>query len=115
MLNSAIDNVFDDLFKSSKLLGDGYENVFCIKHQSLDCYSMFKTIKWVYGKSSCVNLCKTLDLPDECLVAVNDLVSKNVKNKSALNSSLRFKKIAIEVRQFLQEKIKTIGDAVIDG
>ena len=69
---------------------------------------MFKTIKWAFGNSNCVNVWKTsMQNVKPCLVAVNDLVSKYIANKTAMNKSKDFKAIALEVKSYLDEKIRS--------
>ena len=103
--NSLVDDLFINLFSNedsfSKLLGRGYSNVFAVKHRQLDCYSMFKVIKYIYGRNSCVNVWKD-EFKDkrQCITAVNDLIDKYVNNKTAMNKSRKFKNIVEEVRQY---------------
>lgn len=87
-----------------KMLGSDFSNVVAISHKNLDCYMMFKTIKWVYGNSNCINIWKE-KMPNahECLVAINELISKNIKNKSKMNKSSLFKKYALEAKCYLDE------------
>ena len=110
MLNFAAESVFNDLFAGKKsdvkkLLVKRPNTIF-IKHNALDCYSMFKTVKWVLGKSACVSLHKKFKGCKSCIVAVNDLVADSIKDKSKLNGSIYYKKVAAEVKQFLEERLE---------
>lgn len=106
----AID-LFNKLFTNERylqrLLGKEHRNVIFVQHSQLDCYSMFKVIKHIYGRSNCWNIHreKFYDMKSP-LVAVNDLIDRYVKNKLELNHSEEFKKIVAEVQQFLSEKVK---------
>ena len=62
---------------------------------------MFKVIKYIYGRNSCVNVWKD-EFKDkrQCITAVNDLIDKYVNNKTAMNKSRKFKNIVEEVRQY---------------
>lgn len=77
-----------------------------VSHSRLDCYMLFKTIKWAYGNSNCCNIWKEkLIERKQNLVAVNDLVSKYIHNKSRMNRSIEFKRYALEVKDYLDKKI----------
>lgn len=80
--------------------------VLFVSHSNLDCYMMFKTIKWAYGSSNCTNVWKDkLSNRKQNLVALNDLVSKYVHNKSRANKSLELKRYAQEVKDFLDKRL----------
>lgn len=89
-----------------KLLGKEWTNVHFIQHSKLDCYSMFKTIKAIYGKANCINVWKDkmqdIKLP---LVAVNDLIDRYIHNKADLNKLPEFKIAIKEVKQFIDESV----------
>lgn len=77
-----------------------------ISHSKLDCYMMFKTIKWAYGSLNCTNVWKDkLSNRRQNLIALNDLVSKYVHNKSRANKSLELKRYAQEVKDFLNKRL----------
>lgn len=40
------------------------------------------------------------------LVAVNDMIDRYVKSKAAVASTIEFKKIAVEVKQFVDTKMR---------
>lgn len=109
--NEVCVEIFNDFFKDSKklarLLGNKHENVFCFMHSQLDCYSVFKSLKAIYGKKNCWNVYKerySQMIP--LLVAVNDLIDRYVKNKNEMCRSNEFKKIICEVKQFVDMKMK---------
>lgn len=89
----------------AKSLGQQYKNVIFVQHKRLDCYSMFKVLKHIYGKSSCVNVYKELKLDSkkQPLAAVNELVDKHV-SKAAMNKSVELMKIEVEVKQYVDQK-----------
>ena len=45
------------------------------------------------------------------LVAMNDLVDRYVKSKAAVTSTDEFKKIAVEVKQFVDTKMRDAQEA----
>ena len=109
MLNNIFINAFNKMFNSNyalKLLGKDFSNVLFVSHSSLDCYALFKVIKWAYGSSSCANFWKEkMQSQMQHLVAVNELIAKYVQKKSCMNKSKELKLCAKEVRDYLREKI----------
>ena len=113
--NSLIDDLFTMFFADhgcfGRLLGKGYDNVFAVKHRQLDCYSVFKVIKYIYGRNSCVNVWKDeFEDKRQCVTAVNDLIDMYVNNKTAMNRSRKFKNIVEEVRQYCDGCINKMRD-----
>ena len=103
LFNDVFDGILQQLFKKqedvNKLLGLKHPNVFFVQHSKLDCYTMFKTLKSIYGRSNCCNLYeKTYGSMKAPLVAMNDLIDRYVKSKAAVTSTDEFKKIAVEVK-----------------
>ncbi len=104
--NEACISLFNKMFKNQenvqRLLGKNWTNVFFVQHSRLDCYSMFKTLKAIYGRSNCINVWKdkmqNVKLP---LVALNDLIDRYVQNKTCLNSMQEFKNAVKEVKQYV--------------
>lgn len=111
LFNSAIESLFVKLFSSKdyvcKLLGKNYGNVIFVKNSKLDCYTLFKTIKHLYGKSNCQNVHKEklYDMKN-LIIATNDLIDRYVVDKTFLNSSAEYQKCMSEVKQFIDESIK---------
>ena len=88
------------------IVGKNYSNMIVISHSHLDCYMMFKTIKWAYGRSNCINIWKEkIEKPQEILLSLNDELAKYIKNKCLLNISGKFKKYAREVKDYLDMKL----------
>lgn len=111
-INEVCIDIFNDMFTDdkciSKLFGKDYANVIVASHKNLDCYMMFKTIKWAYGSSNCKNLWKeqmTNNRQDN-LIALNDEIAKNIRCKSKLNHDATFKQYAYEVKDYLDMKLK---------
>ena len=108
--NDACIQVFNKLFSDKnqvlRLLGKEWTNVLFVQHKCLDCYSMFKTIKAIYGRSNCINIWKEkmqdVKLP---LVALNDLIDKYIHNKADMNKLPQFKIAMQEVKQFIDENL----------
>ena len=111
LFNDVFDGILQQLFKKqedvNKLLGLKHPNVFFVQHSKLDCYTMFKTLKSIYGRSNCCNLYeKMYGSMNAPLVAMNDLIDRYVKSKAAVTSTDEFKKIAVEVKQFVDTKMR---------
>lgn len=110
LFNQIATDIFDELFlderKVLRMLGKEYRNVLFIKHKNLDCYSMFKAIKWIYGKSNCTNLyLEKFKNQHSPIVAVNELIDRYVHSKTIVNKSKEFKQYIAEIQQFVSEKI----------
>ena len=60
MMNDVFVSTFSAMFNkgASKVLGEEFSNVIVLSHSHLDCYALFKTVKWAYGSSSCINVWK---------------------------------------------------------
>lgn len=109
LFNELCIDIFNDFFnrqeskRSSKAIKP---KVVFVTHTNLDCYMMFKTIKWVYGNSNCKNVWKEMFINQrENFIALNDLISKYVRNKNRINRSLEFKRYALEVKEYLNSKL----------
>lgn len=108
LFNQVCIDVFNDFFvKNScrKWLGKEYSNVEFIVHRQLDCYTMFKVLKHLIGRSNCINLHKEkFNEIKSPIVAVNDLIDKYATDKLQLNKSAAFKTAAEEIRHYLKNK-----------
>ena len=109
-INETLISIFNDMFNDQKkiesIVGKHHSNIIVVSHSHLDCYMMFKTIKWAYGKSNCINIWKEkIDKPQEILLSLNDELAKHIKNKCLLNISGKFKKYAREVKDYLDMKL----------
>ena len=113
MLNNAIVSIFNRMFKSkdaSCVLGEGFKNIFALSHSHLDCYALFKTVKWAYGNSNCVNVWKEkMQSQMQHLVAVNELIGRYVQKKSQMNRSYELKRYAKEVKMYMHEKLENVS------
>lgn len=110
--NEACCNVFNSYFCSSK--NKSQKNVIFLTHKNLDCYSMFKMVKCMLGKTNCTNL-KVSHFSDvkAPIVAVNELIDRSIHCKAEANRDSKFKKIYKEVKQYLDLKTSRelmIGD-----
>lgn len=105
LFNEIFNEIFNELAAKKIRLKSTLKNVVCISHKSLDCYMLFKILKWIYGRSACINLYETSSISKRKLplVAINDLLSKYIHNKQAMNKSREFKQCALEVKQQLEE------------
>lgn len=105
LFNEIFNEVFSELATKKIQLKPALKNVVCISHKSLDCYMLFKILKWIYGRSACSNVYEASGISKSNLplIAINDLLSKYIHNKQAMNKSREFKKCALEVKQQLAE------------
>ena len=108
LLNELLVNLFNKRFcKKEPKRAAAKQKVIYLSHSRLDCYMLFKTLKWAYGSSNCCNIWKEkLASRKPCLVAVNDLISKYIHNKSMMNKSAKFKQYAHEVKDFIDDKLE---------
>lgn len=100
-LNTILIDIFNQLFKKQKK----EENTIYLMHKRLDCYSMFKIVKSIFGKQNCINLQKEMFVGQKKpLVAINDLIDKYIHNKVALSNMQEFKTAYEEVKQHLKDR-----------
>ena len=106
-INEMFVSLFNDAFNDKKYANKLFNNkTILVSHSKLDCYMMFKTIKWAYGNSNCTNLWKEkLSNKRPNFVAINDLIARYVHNKTKMNRSAHFKQCALEVKNYLDAKL----------
>ena len=110
--NDACCNVFNKLFTEEKenvVPRELKRNLIFLTHRKLDCYSMFKVLKCIFGRANCVNLKEVLfnDM-NSPIVAVNELIDKSIHNKLLANKDPEFKNIFEEVKQFVELKMQQL-------
>lgn len=106
--NEACCNVFNDFFKGKHNFG---KNVVFVQHQHLDCYSMFKVLKCMLGKANCINMhSKKFAQLKQPIVAVNDLIDKQIRCKTAANRDPQLKKMYAEVKQYVKLKLNQLAE-----
>lgn len=110
VFNSIVIEIFNELFtdnsKCKKTFCNNAKNIIFVTHNHLDCYMVFKAIKWIYGQSNCINIWKNkLNAPCNHIIALNDLISKYSNNKRLLNSDRTFKTYVKEIQQYLNSKL----------
>ena len=106
LFNEVFMQIFNDRFNAmpKKRSSMAIPHVIYVAHSRLDCYMLFKTIKWAYGSSNCRNVWKErFSSQRQNLVAVNDLISKYVHAKTRINRSRELKQYALEVKQYLDK------------
>lgn len=107
LINEVLWEIFVDFLSSKAKLGNEYKNVIFIVHDRLDCYTVFKILKWLYGKSSCVNLYerKKMNIMNLPLVSINEILSKYIHNKTKMNTSKELKVFSSELKQYVDSRI----------
>ena len=107
MLEDMFLEFFKDQWKIPWRVGDEYTNLFFIQHARLDCLTMYKTIKHLYGRSNTENLHKTMFKDAKTVVySINEQIDKYIHDKSILNSMGEFHRIMKEVNQYVDECMK---------
>lgn len=95
--------VFEQFF-TNKLRLKNLDNLLFLQHKNLDCYSLFKAIKYSYGKSACINLHKEMySNVKPPIIAINDLICQ-YSHKNELQKLKEFKQATNEVKQFIDRK-----------
>ena len=109
LLNTLFSEIFLEIALKKTKLKDSRPNVMLVSHKNLDCYMIFKIMKWIFGKTVCINVYERDRLSEKKLplVAINDLVSKYIHNKQLINKSKDFKQCALEVKQQVEELIRS--------
>lgn len=110
MFNAVSIELFNEWFSNDAIHNKTFKgksnDIVFVSHKNLDCYMVFKAIKWIYGQSNCVNIWKNkLNMPCEHITAINDLVSRYSNNKRLLNSNKQFKLYANELKDYLNGKL----------
>lgn len=102
--NEACCEVFNKMFFGNAIKAK--KHVFFLTHKNLDCYSMFKILKCIFGRANCINM-RDMFFQDvqSPIIAVNDLIDKSIHNKMQANKDKRFKKLFNEVKQFVDMKL----------
>lgn len=102
--NEACCEVFNKMFFGNAIKAK--KHVFFLTHKNLDCYSMFKILKCIFGRANCINM-RDMFFQDvqSPIIAVNDLIDKSIHNKMQANKDKRFKKLFDEVKQFVDMKL----------
>lgn len=105
-LNGSAMSIFNKYFNDPSSLKDVHSSIMFISHSKLDCYMMFKVLKWAYGDVNCVNLwdrCKTSK--DEHLVSLNSLIARFADGKKILSKNAMFKRCANEVKAYVDKTL----------
>ena len=104
-LNLIFLNIFNKLFSGKSKVSD-ISNLIFIRHDKIDCYIIFKLIKHIIGRNSCVNLWENqFKFVNPPLIAVNDLIDKYIHSKHELNRDPEFKQISVEISDFLADRL----------
>ena len=98
-------NVFNKMFFGCGI--SSQKHVIFLTHKNLDCYSLFKILKCIFGKANCINMRDQFfgDIRAP-IIAVNDLIDKSIHNKTQVNKDKRFKMLFNEVKQFIDMKLE---------
>lgn len=109
--NCIFEDVFNDMFshdKMKKYLGkDRYRNVFMLKHNRLDCYMMYRSVKLSYGSVNTVNIHKmNIEKMKDIMYSVNEDIDKYIMNKKDIVKSGDLSFINGEIRQYIDNCMK---------
>lgn len=110
--NAVFEDLFNDFFKHPRKLqryvGKDYTNLFFLQNAKLDCLTMLKLVKSLYGRSNVVNVFKEkLAGQKTAICSINELIDKHVPDKSAVNRLEEFQRIVKEVKQYIDGCMKT--------
>lgn len=100
--NEVLVEIFNELFKKSNKHQSTFKNVMFVTHKCLDCYAIFKILRWTYGKSATINLYEAtgLDKKRLPLTSINELLGKHIHNRAALSKNAKFKQSAKELNEY---------------
>lgn len=108
-INEIFIELFNEFFNNKLTIGKQYNNIIFIQHKRLDCYLLFKTLKFLLGNKNCVNLYeKYFKNNKQCIIAINDKIQQYIHNKNLLNSNNEYKIIVNEIKQYLDEIIFSV-------
>lgn len=109
MFNHIFEEIFIKFFKKENILktfGKEYKNLFFIRHENVDCYSMYRIIKDIYGRANTVNLHKkNREKMSENIVSINELIGKKIIHKKEICRSSETEYIRNEIRQYVESCI----------
>lgn len=112
-MNQVFVELFDEFFSNTKtvrkMFGKDYTNVFFIQNSVLDCYSLFKIIKGMYGNSSCVNIHKEMmtDIKHP-IGSINETLCNYINNKREFLDSEEFKRTKASVMEYITDCIRSV-------
>ena len=110
-VNGMLEDIFVKYFDKANLLkriGQEYGNVMFIRHRRLDCYMMFKLIKYIFGAANCVNLFSKRGIRNNrVILSVNEMIDNDL-DKRSIKGSIQLSMITKEVRQYLNECLKSV-------
>jgi hypothetical protein len=105
MFNYIFEEIFSKFFKQKNIknfFGNEYKNLFFIKHEKIDCYSMYRIIKDIYGKINTNNLHKkNKEKMSENIVSINELIDKRIIHKKEICRSSDMEFIKNEIKQYI--------------
>lgn len=82
-------------------------SIMFVAHKKLDCYSMLKVLKFIFGKKNCVSIHEQItSMKTSPIVATNDVIDRCVKDKTLANRDPEFKRIVKEVEQYVKQREK---------
>jgi hypothetical protein len=105
MFNYIFEEIFSKFFKTKNVIhyfGEDYKTLFFIRHEKLDCYSMYRIIKDLYGRINVINLHKkNKDKMTENIVSINELIGKKIIHKKEICRSSDIEYIKNEIKQYV--------------
>lgn len=109
--NTLVDEIFIEFFKTpqkiQKYFGQDYTNIFFIQHSRFDCITLYRAVKYIYGKPNTVNLYKEFLVGAKIVIySINEYIDKYVHNLKVMTNSPEYKLIVKEVEQYIDACIK---------
>lgn len=114
-INYIFEEIFSKFFEQKNILkkfGKKYKNLFFIKHEKIDCYSMYRIIKDIYGRANTINLHKkNKEKMAENIVSINELIGKSIQKKKEICRNETNSYIRNEIKQYVESCI--LGNSII--
>lgn len=106
MFNCIFEEIFNKFFSNKKEIlksfGEKSTNLRFIKYQNLDCYSIYRIIKDIFGKINIVNLHKqNLDKMKFVIRSMNEIIGSYVLKKKEICRSSEFDMIKEEIKSYM--------------
>lgn len=103
MFNHVLEDIFVDFFRCNGKM----KNIHFIKHNRIDCYTLYRIIKNEYGASNVVNLHKKfMKGKKSAIYSINEMIDVYIHNKKEIVKTNELRFIRSEVLQFVNESLR---------